>query len=69
MATARDILTKDEPERPATKTIMGGLGGTLSTAELIRARQAYTNYVADFDGNGDRLGFEEWVTSVYKKGK
>lgn len=69
MATARDILTKDETEGPAAKTIMGGLGGTLSTVDLIRARQEYNQYLSDFDGNGDRLAFEEWVTSAYKKGK
>lgn len=66
---ARDILTKDETDGPATKTIMGGLGGTLSTADLIRARQKYNDYVTDFDGNGDRLAFEEWVTTMYKKGQ
>lgn len=66
MATARDILTKDDPDRPATTTIMGGPGGTLSTADLVRAKQAYDKYVGD---TGTEMSFEQYVHKVWKPSK
>ncbi len=68
MARATEMLTQEE-KSGASKTIMGGLGGTLSTADLIRARKAYNDYAVEHDAgaSGDRLSFEEWVTTHWKK--
>jgi hypothetical protein len=48
----------------ASQKILGGLGGTLSTSELAKARAAYTDYAVKFDtegGSGDRMTFDEFA--------
>lgn len=62
---------KDEkPQGEAMNTIMGGPGGTLSTAELMKARVEYGRYATESDAaGGDRLTFEEWVQREYKPKK
>lgn len=67
MAKATDTLMK-ERESGAAETIMGGLGGTLSTAELMKARRAYNDYAVEADtGGGDRLTFDEFVRQKWAK--
>lgn len=67
MAQASGILTQDRKAK-ASDAIMGGLGGTLSTAELMKARKAYGDYAINADtSGGDRLTFEEFVQQVWKK--
>jgi hypothetical protein len=53
------------------KPTMGGPGGTLSTADLVKARAAFDAYAIDKDssGGGDRLTFEEFVQQVWKPGQ
>ena len=59
-----------KPQGEAMNTIMGGLGGTLSTAELVKARAEYDQYRVGVEtGGGDRLTFEEWVQREYKPKK
>lgn len=66
MAKATDKLVKKEG---ASDTIMGGLGGTVSNADAVRARTAYAKFIENHDATGapgDRLSFEEYVQRVWK---
>ncbi len=68
MAKATDMLTREE-KSGASKTIMGGLGGTISNADVQRARIAYGKFIDNHDASGapgDRLSFEEYVERVWK---
>ena len=66
MAEASGILTQDKKSKPSD-SIMGGPGGTLSTAELLRARKVYTDYNTETQVNGGTpMPFEEWVDKVWK---
>lgn len=63
------VLTQDKKPNPS-ESIMGGLGGTLSTADLQKARKAYADYNTEIQTNGGApLPFEEYVEKVWKPGK
>lgn len=70
MAGAMESLfggKKDKPQGEAMESIMGGPGGTLSTADLKKAREAYGKYDTEIQtSGGDRLTFEEFVDRVWK---
>lgn len=55
-------LTQGEPKR--AREVIGGLAGELSTADMIRARRAYTDYATNAEE--DPLPFVEWVRKFYK---
>lgn len=61
------LFGKKKPKNETMDVLMGGPGGTVSTTDLVKARQDYNDYVEQADtGSGDRLSFNEYVTQVWK---
>lgn len=62
-------MTKEPPKR-ASERLIGGLGGTLSTAELQQARAAYGEYRVQFESGeaeGERKSFDDFIATMWKK--